>query len=62
MTVTYLFENILLCTNPRAAGITIIFVEEEVTVPNQSINQCWKTELVVVLSFISGVEKMLLLP
>jgi hypothetical protein len=40
VTVTYLVDNILLCTKPRTAGITIICVEDEMTVPNPGRQSC----------------------
>jgi len=40
VTVTYSDENILLCGKPRTAGITIIFVQDKMTVPNPSRQSC----------------------
>jgi len=40
VTVTYLAANILLCRKPRTAGITIIFVQDKMTVPNPGRQSC----------------------
>jgi len=40
VTVTCIVENILLCTKPRTHGITIIFAQDEMTVPNPGRQSC----------------------